>query len=200
MAKKAKTTRVSKPKAAFSLPTTVEGIGLALKLLEGQYVEFGYENQLETPQSPSAVAARAATVYAAEDKGTAKGFLYQGSLFYAKTTGHLCVRMRDICRRDGWKLWVNNGDKWVAIDSLTKVDGRFVTCKADARMHFLARCPRLRRHAEGEAGGMWKVTGGEYQFRTFRLCGIKVRTLKCGMGSTGKVPVFPCGVGVAEVR
>jgi len=133
-----------KETALFDWLPDIEGIGCSLKLLEGRYVEFSYATQLKASHSPSAVAARANTVYAAENPDTVKGFLVEGSIFYAKTTGHICVRLRSICRRF-----------------------------ADS---------------------------GEYQFRTFRIVGIRAESLKCLDGRNGKRPVFACGVGVAEVR
>ena len=180
-----------KETALFDWLPDIDGIGCSLKLLEGQYVEFSYETQLEASQSPSAVAARANTVYAAENPDTVKGFLTSGSLFLAKSTGHFCVRLRSICRKDAWKLLVMRDGKWAEADSITTVSN-----KGDARMFFKARNPRLRRLREDLD---WKITGGEHQFRTFRLCGIRSHTLKCSVGPSGKRPVFACGVGVAEV-
>ena len=87
---------------------------------------------------------------------------------------------------------VERDGRWIEADTIASV-----TNKADARMHFLARCPRLRRLRQETD---WKIEGGEYQWRTFRLCGIRPATMKVADGSNGKRPAFACGVGVAEVK
>lgn len=81
---------------------------MALSFMEAvlgkRYIEFRYDVQLRRKNTPSAVAARADTQFIG-DFDQVKGFLDDNAVFWAKTTGHWCLRVWTMNRR----VATNNG-------------------------------------------------------------------------------------------
>lgn len=64
-----------------------------------RYIEFRYVNQRTYKDTPSRVAAQADTLMVGE-LDEAKGFLFSADdVFYAKTTGHWCIRLYSMNRK-----------------------------------------------------------------------------------------------------